>query len=85
MLELKLAFWEMVLPRLGNLVDVVTCADDYGTQESQLISPRMFREQVKPRAKVLFDRIAQVAPHARRFFHSCGSARPLASSSRVPK
>ncbi len=77
MLELKLAFWEMALPRLADVVDVVTAADDYGTQASQLISPRMFREQLKPRLKTLFGRIKQLAPQVRQFFHSCGNVRPL--------
>ncbi|MCI0474758.1 MAG: hypothetical protein L0Y55_00770, partial [Anaerolineales bacterium] len=49
MVELKLAFWEMALPRLREVVDVISEADDYGTQVSQLISPRMFRQQIKPR------------------------------------
>lgn len=77
LLELKLAFWEMALPRLANVVDVIAEFDDYGTQLSQLISPSMFREQLKPRLKILFDRIKQLAPNARRFFHSCGNVRPL--------
>jgi uroporphyrinogen decarboxylase len=77
LLELKLAFWEMALPQLGDRVDVVTYADDYGTQQSQLISPAMFRQQLKPRIKVLFARIKQLAPHTRQFFHSCGNVRPL--------
>lgn len=77
MLERKLAFWEMALPQIGHLVDVISEADDYGTQESQLISPRMFRQLVKPRLQVLFARIKQLAPQARLFFHSCGNVRPL--------
>ncbi len=77
LLELKLAFWDMALPQLGDLLDVVTYADDYGTQESLLISPRMFRTQLKPRVRTLFARIKQLAPHTRQFFHSCGSVRPL--------
>jgi uroporphyrinogen decarboxylase len=77
LLELKLAFWDMALPQLADVVDVVAEFDDYGTQSSQLISPRMFRQQLKPRLKILFDRIKQLAPHARRFFHSCGNVRPL--------
>jgi uroporphyrinogen decarboxylase len=59
------------------VVDVIAHADDYGTQESQLISPDMFREQIKPRLKTLFERVAQLAPNAKRFFHSCGNVRPL--------
>jgi uroporphyrinogen decarboxylase len=77
LLELKLAFWEMALPRLAGVVDVVSEADDYGTQTSQLISPRMFRELLKPRLRVLFARIKQLAPEAKLFFHSCGNVRPL--------
>ena len=77
LLALKLAFWEMALPVLGDLVDVVSYADDYGTQQSQLISPAMFRQQLKPRIKVLFARIKELAPRTRQFFHSCGNVRPL--------
>jgi uroporphyrinogen decarboxylase len=77
LLELKLAFWEMALPALGDLVDVVTYADDYGTQQSQLISPAMFRRQLKPHVRTLFTRIKQLAPHTKQFFHSCGNVRPL--------
>ena len=75
--ELKLGFWDMALPRLGNVVDVISHADDYGTQVSQIISPRMFRQQIKPRWQAVFDRVRTLAPHARRFFHSCGNVRPL--------
>jgi uroporphyrinogen decarboxylase len=77
MLLLKLDFWEMALPQLRDVVDVVSEADDYGTQVSQLISPRMFRRLMKPRLAVLFRRIHELAPHAKLFFHSCGNVRPL--------
>jgi uroporphyrinogen decarboxylase len=77
LLALRLEFWETALPELGPVIDVVAEFDDYGTQTSQLISPRMFRRQLKPRLKVLFERVAALAPGARRFFHSCGNVRPL--------
>lgn len=77
MVELKLAFWEMALPRLAGLVDVVAQMDDYGTQTSQLISPSMFRNQIKPRLQTLFNRIHQLVPEALCFFHSCGNVRPI--------
>jgi uroporphyrinogen decarboxylase len=77
MVELKLKFWEMALQRLRDLVDVISEADDYGTQVSQLISPRMFRRLIKPRLAVLFGRMKELAPDARLFFHSCGNVRPL--------
>jgi uroporphyrinogen decarboxylase len=77
MVELKLRFWEMALPRLGDLVDVVSEADDYATQVSQLISPRMFRRIFKPRLREVFTRIHELAPHAKLFFHSDGNVRPI--------
>ena len=77
LVELKLSFWEMALPELADVVDVISQADDYGTQASQIISPRMFREQLKPRWKIIFDRLRILAPNSRRFFHSCGNVRPL--------
>ena len=77
LLELKLAFWEMALPELADVVDVISQADDYGTQTSQLISPAMFRQQIKPRLRILFERVKDLAPNAKRFFHSCGNVRPL--------
>jgi len=77
MLELKLAFWEMALPPLRDVVDVISDADDYGTQVSQLISPRMFRRLMKPRLAILFNRTHELAPDAKLFFHSCGNVRPL--------
>jgi uroporphyrinogen decarboxylase len=72
-----LAYWQTALAELGDLVDVVTYADDYGTQVSQLISPAMFRKQLKPRVRQIFELQAALAPHARRFFHSDGNVRPL--------
>ena len=77
LLRLKLDFWEMALPQLADVVDVIMQADDYGTQQSQLIAPQMFREQLKPRWQIVFDRIQQLAPGAWRLFHSCGNVRPL--------
>jgi len=47
------------------------------TQVSQLVSPRLFRELMKPRLKIVFDRIHQLAPQAKLFFHSCGSIREI--------
>lgn len=75
--ELKLDYWRTALEEVGDLVDVVTYADDYGTQVSQIISPRMFRKQIKPRVKQVFDLQEQLAPHAKRLFHSDGNVRPL--------
>lgn len=77
MMELKIDFFSTALPQLSDLVDVIGLMDDYGTQVSQLISPRMFRNQIKPRLREVFECVKVYAPHAKRFFHSCGNVRPL--------
>jgi len=76
-LALKIAFWEMALLALAPWVDVVLEADDYGTQDSQLISPRIFRDTFKPRLAELFRAIRSHAPGAKLLFHSCGSVREI--------
>ena len=76
-LELKLTFWEKALLELGDVVDVITYADDYGTQISQFVSPKMFRQMIKPRLITLFDCLRRLAPGARRFLHSDGNIVPL--------
>jgi uroporphyrinogen decarboxylase len=77
LLDLKLDYWQTALTELGDWVDVVTYADDYGTQVSQLISPHMFRKQLKPRVAQVLALQAKLAPQARRLFHSDGNVRPL--------
>ncbi len=77
LLALKLAYWQTALAELGDLVDVVTYADDYGSQVSQIISPRMFRRLLKPRVQQVLALQARLAPHAYRFFHSDGNVRSL--------
>jgi uroporphyrinogen decarboxylase len=77
LLELKLDFWTMALPELGDVVDVVLEADDYGTQESQLVPPDRFRDVFKPRLRELFAEIKRLAPHVKLLFHSCGNVREI--------
>jgi uroporphyrinogen decarboxylase len=56
-------------------VDGAWCSDDYGAQNSMLISPAMFREFFKP----LLSEIFQVYKRAGLFvfFHSCGHIEPI--------
>jgi uroporphyrinogen decarboxylase len=77
LVRLKLDFWQMALPQLGDLVDIVSVADDYGTQTSQLISPAMFRRLIKPRWATVLAEIRRLAPASAIFFHSCGNVRPI--------
>jgi len=76
-LQIKLDFWSMALGELGDLVDVMLEADDYGTQDSQLVPPAKFREVFKPRLRDLFSSMKAAAPHAKVLFHSCGNVREI--------
>jgi uroporphyrinogen decarboxylase len=46
---------------VGPFVQVVVITDDQGTQNSLMISPKMFREFIKPRLKSLIDTIKATA------------------------
>ena len=75
-LEVKLAYWERLLPQLDGIVDVVGEADDLGGQDRTLFSPATYRALVKPLHRELF---AYLHAHtdARVFFHTCGAVREL--------
>lgn len=75
--DLKIEFWKMALGNLADVVDVVAEADDYGTQESQLIDPGHFRQFYKPHISRIISAIRQSAPESKIMFHSCGNIRPI--------
>ena len=75
--DLKMEFWDKALDELGDVVDIVGEGDDYGTQESQLISPDQFRSNYKPHFNRLLASIKEKAPAVKIIFHSCGNVRPI--------
>lgn len=75
--DLKIEFWKMALSGLADVVDVIAEADDYGTQESQLIDPEHFRQFYKPHISRIINVLKQNAPNAKIMFHSCGNVRPI--------
>ena len=86
-LELKKSYWKMVLDELGDLVDIVVETDDYGTQDSQLISEETYHLMIEPRLKELINFIKTTLKAKKTdgekgyiFFHSCGNVRPLLQS-----
>lgn len=76
-LQVKLDYWRGALGALGDLVDVAAEGDDYGTQQSLLVSPATFRDVFKPRLGELVRAMKTAAPEAFVFFHSCGNVRPI--------
>ena len=75
--DLKIEFWDEALNELGDVVDIVGEGDDYGTQQSQLISPEQFREFYKPHFARVLSFIKQKAPNVKLLFHSCGNVRSI--------
>ena len=76
LVEFKSAFWRRALAEVGDLVDLVVEADDLGGQNAPLMSPRTYRELIKPCHQRLFSAIKAQAP-VKIFYHTCGAVRPL--------
>jgi len=55
--------------------DGIGLSDDYGTQQSMLISPRSWRRLVKPRLAEIFGRAKSAGRTV--FLHSCGNVRAI--------
>lgn len=64
------------LEELGDNVDIIKIGDDLGTQESLMISPRMYREMLKP-VHADFISFIKSRTRAKVFFHSDGDVAPL--------
>lgn len=75
--DLKIEFWDAAVNELGDVVDIIGEGDDYGTQQSQLISPQQFREFYKPHFIRVLSYIIEKAPQVKIMFHSCGNVRPI--------
>ena len=76
LVELDIKFWEMFISELGNEIDIILYADDFGIQNGLLISKDMFREYFKPRYRKIFSFIKSRCS-AYIFFHTCGSVYDL--------
>ena len=72
-LDLKIQFWDTVLERFGDKIDVVKELDDMGTQSNLWISPEMYQELIKPRLVKLIRFIKNKNPRVKIMMHSCGS------------
>lgn len=64
------------LSEVGDNIDIIKIGDDLGTQESLMISPKMYREVLKP---IHADLIAFIKErtHAKVLFHTDGDVQPL--------
>ncbi len=64
------------LDELGDNVDIIKIGDDLGIQKGLMISPKMYREIIKPVHADFIDFI-KARTHAKVLFHSCGDVAPL--------
>jgi uroporphyrinogen decarboxylase len=55
--EITNEMYRKYMQAVGNYVQVVVITDDQGTQNSLMISPKMFREFIKPRLKTQIETI----------------------------
>ncbi len=73
-LQIKMDYWERALEAVGENVMAVSTADDLGTQTSLLVSLDMYKEQIWPFHKRLFDFIKKKAKNdVKIFFHNDGA------------
>lgn len=71
--EIKVAYAQAVLERVGLFVDVFYNGDDLGLQHAPMIRREWFRELLAPRYVTYHEAIKAGAPQAKIFFHTCGS------------
>jgi uroporphyrinogen decarboxylase len=76
--EIKMKYWAKALETVGENVMIVSEADDLCGQETTLVSPKMYRELIKPRHTRLFSFIKKTAKtDVKIFYHCCGAVSSL--------
>lgn len=67
-----------LLPAIKDYVDIVMMsADDWGTQNSLIASPDVFRTLFLPYMRKVNDECRRIAPGVKIFMHNCGAIYPL--------
>ena len=80
--EDKIRYWDAVVnwaTETGNekKINVVSEADDLGSQSTTILDPDVLRQLVIPRLKVIFSHVKKRLPHVKIFLHSCGAIREI--------
>lgn len=78
----KLRYWDAIIDwaiETGNehKIQVISEADDLGSQATTIIDPDFLRQMVIPRFKTIFTYIKKRMPHVKTFMHSCGAIREI--------
>lgn len=67
---------ELYLREVGEFIDVIQLADDLAGQDNLLISPKTYKELVKPYQLELCQYVKSLTK-AKIYYHSCGAISPL--------
>ena len=78
----KLKYWDLVIDwavqnNRTHDIQVISEADDLGSQSTTIIDPDQLRSMVIPRWKKIFQHIKSRMPHVKIFMHSCGAIREI--------
>jgi uroporphyrinogen decarboxylase len=74
--DLMIASARSYLDAVGPYIDLITLSDDLGSQKGALLSPKMYREMIKPYHAELISAIKEYGK-VKIFFHSCGDVYSL--------
>jgi len=72
LVEMHIGNLEKILDAVRGYVQIIQMGDDLGTQLALEISPRLYREVIKPRQKLIFETVKKRSGPPI-FLHSCGA------------
>ncbi len=76
LVEKHLEDLEGYLPAVGDHIDIIVFGDDLGMQTGPQMSPEMYREYFKPRHRLMWERVKELAD-VKIMLHCCGGVREL--------
>ena len=71
LVEMHLSNLEKFLGAVGPYIDIILFGDDLGMQSGPQLSPKMYREFLKPRHSILWKRAKELAD-VKVMLHCCG-------------
>jgi uroporphyrinogen decarboxylase len=75
-LEFQMVQVSMICKYVGDLVDIICIADDYGENSGPFMNPKIFRRMIKPKLRAVCEYIRKNSSmHI--LLHCCGSIIPL--------
>jgi uroporphyrinogen decarboxylase len=76
--EYTLANARLLLPEIAPYIDILMlAADDWGTQNNLIASPKVFRQLFLPYYRRINDECHRLAPQLKLFLHCCGAVYDL--------